>query len=128
MEMTQAQYKQIASLLPRQRGNVAVDNLQVLNAILYVAEHGCKWRGLPKHFGNWHTVYTRMNRWAKRGVLDRLFVALQQQQIIRVKMEAVSPDSTVVKVHSDGTKALKKTSRKSRAGWSIKIHLVAANA
>jgi len=39
-------------------------NRDVLNAILYVAEHGCKWRGLPKRFGNWHTIYTRMNRWA----------------------------------------------------------------
>ena len=30
-----------------QRGNVILNNLQVLNAILYVAEQGCKWRGLP---------------------------------------------------------------------------------
>jgi transposase len=36
-----------------------------LNPLLYVAEHGCKWRGLPKQFGNWHTVYTRMNSWSK---------------------------------------------------------------
>jgi hypothetical protein len=28
-----------------QRGNVSLTNLQVLNAILYVAEQGCKWRG-----------------------------------------------------------------------------------
>ena len=41
---------------PVQRGNVKVSNLQVLNAILYVLEHGCKWRGLPEKFGNWHTV------------------------------------------------------------------------
>jgi hypothetical protein len=41
--------------------------LQAVNAILYVAEHGCKWRGLPKRFGNWHTIYTRMNRWTKAG-------------------------------------------------------------
>jgi hypothetical protein len=30
-----------------QRGNVSLSNLQLLNALLYVAEHGCKWRGLP---------------------------------------------------------------------------------
>ena len=30
--------------------------------LLYVAEHGCKWLGLPAIFGNWHTIYTRMNR------------------------------------------------------------------
>ncbi len=32
---------------------------------------------LLKGFGNWHTIYTRMNRWAKTGVLDRLFEKLQ---------------------------------------------------
>jgi transposase len=32
---------------------------------LYVADHGCKWHGLPKHLGNWHTIYTGMSRWAR---------------------------------------------------------------
>lgn len=82
MEISKAQFEQIAECLPRQRGNVSLTNLQVLNAILYVAEHGCKWRGLPKRFGNWHTIYTRMSRWAKSGVLDRAFEQLQRAQIV----------------------------------------------
>lgn len=108
MEITPAQFSLIEHCLPAQRGNVSMTNLQVVNAILYVAEHGCKWRGLPKRFGNWHTVYTRMNRWAKAGVLDRMFAQLQKSQIVRIKIEAVSLDSTSVKVHPDGTGALKK--------------------
>ena len=115
MEMTQEQYSKIEHYLPKQRGNVSHTNLRVLNAILYVAEHGCKWRGLPKRFGNWHTVYTRMNRWSKNGVLDRVFEQLQHAQIVRIKIEAVSLDSTVVKVHPDGTGALKKTAHKRSA-------------
>ena len=39
MEITEAQYARIAPYLPVQRGNVRLSNLQVLNAILYVAEH-----------------------------------------------------------------------------------------
>ena len=108
MEITEAQFAQIEECLPVQRGNVSLSNLQVLNAILYVAEHGCKWRGLPKRFGNWHTIYTRMNRWSKSGVLDRVFEQLQRAQVVRIKIEAVSLDSTIVKVHPDGTGALKK--------------------
>jgi hypothetical protein len=92
-----------------QRGNVSMSNLQVLNAIPYVAEHGCKWRGLPKRFGRWHTIYTRMNHWSNSGVLDRVFIELQHTQIARVRIEAVSLESTIVKVHPDGTGALKKT-------------------
>jgi transposase len=115
MELTEAQFQKVEHCLPRQRGNVSMSNLQVLNAILYVAEHGCKWRGLPKRFGRWHTIYMRMNRWSKSGVLDRVFTELQRAQIVRVRIEAVSLDSTIVKVHPDGTGALKKTDPKPSA-------------
>jgi transposase len=115
MEITSEQFSRIEPFLPVQRGNVSLSNLQVVNAILYVAENGCKWRALPKRFGNWHTIYTRMNRWAKAGVLDRLFEELQHQQLVRIKIEAVSLDSTIVKVHPDGTGALKKTAPKPSA-------------
>ena len=115
MEITAEQFARIEQHLPHQRGNVSHENLNVVNAILYVAENGCKWRALPKRFGNWHTIYTRMNRWAKAGVLDRLFAQLQREHLIRIKIEAVSLDSTIIKVHPDGTGALKKTDRKPSA-------------
>ena len=108
MEISEEQFRRIDGALPRQRGNVKVTNLQFLNAVLYVAEQGCKWRGLPKRFGPWHTIYTRMNRWSKSGVLDQVFELLQREQIVRIKIEAVKMDSTIVKVHPDGTGALKK--------------------
>ena len=120
MEITAEQHERVKDSLPVQRGNVSLSNLQVLNAILYVAEHGCKWRGLPKRFGRWHTVYTRMNRWAKAGVLDRISEKLQLEQIVRVKIEAFSLDSTSVKVHPDGTGALKK---RPPSNWKISRRL-----
>jgi len=110
MELTESQFERIADCLPRQRGNVGMTNLQLLNALLYVVEHGCKWRGLPKHFGNWHSIYTRMNRWSKAGVLDRVFARLQEEQILAIHIEQVCLDSTTIKVHPDGTGALKKRS------------------
>ena len=109
MEISEEQYLRIKDSLPVQRGNVNLSNLQFLNAVLYVAEHGCKWRGLPKRFGNWHTIYTRMNRWSKSGAMDRVFEKLQLEQIVRIRIEAFSLDSTSVKVRPDGTGALKKT-------------------
>ena len=50
MEITEGQYQRIA---PR-------------NAILYLADPGCKWRGLPESFGPWHTVYMRWRPWNER--------------------------------------------------------------
>ena len=112
MKLSKSQLRRIESVLPVQRGNVSISNAQMLNAILYVAEQGCKWRALPKHFGNWHTIYTRMNRWSKNGVLQRVFDQLQKEQIAGIRLDAFCLDSTNIKVHPDGTGALKKTARK----------------
>lgn len=107
--ITQEQYDLLHPYLPVQRGNVSISNLDLINAVLYVAENGCKWRSLPPEFGNWHTVYTRIRRWAESGVLERLFEALQAHQLIRINVECIGLDSTSIKVHPDGTGALKKT-------------------
>jgi hypothetical protein len=56
-------------------------------------------------------------------VLDKLFEKMQEEQIVRIKIEAVSLDSTIVKVHPDGTGALKEGPQaigQSRGGWSTK--------
>jgi transposase len=54
-----------------------ISNMDVLNAALYVVENGCKRRSLPKEYGDWHVIYVRINRWAKKGVLGRVFLRLQ---------------------------------------------------
>lgn len=107
MEITEKEYTKIEKYLPKQRGNVRIHNLQLINALLYVAENGCKWRALPERFGKWHTVYERMNRWSKNGVLQRVFEGLQLEGIIQIRLENLCLDSTTVKVHPDGTGALK---------------------
>ena len=38
----------------------------MLNAVLYIVENGCNWRSLPKEYGDWHVIYVRVNRWAKK--------------------------------------------------------------
>jgi len=108
MELSKTQFEKIAHLFPKPRGKLEIGHYDAMRAILYVAENGCKWRKLPKEYGNWHTIYTRMNRWSKNGVLDRIFEALQKEQFIRISVAVVSLDSTCIKVHPDGTGALKK--------------------
>jgi transposase len=73
-----------------------------------------------------------VDRRSKSGAMDRVFEKLQLEQIVRIRIEAFSLDSTSVKVHPDGTGALKKKGPQSigklRSGWTTKIHMVAADA
>ena len=115
MQLTDSQYALLSPLLPVRRGNVKIDDRQLLNALLYVVENGCKWRRLPKEFGNWHTIYMRLRRWANQGVLEGLFEALQRQRLIAIRIECLGLDSTSVKVHPDAMGALKKEGRRPSA-------------
>jgi transposase len=112
MKISKEQFAVIAPLLPKQRGNVKIDNLTFVRAILYVTSNGCKWRDLPKEYGNWHTIYVRMLRWSEGGVLQRLFEALQEAGIIKINVEVIHIDSTSVRVHQDATGAPKKRALK----------------
>ena len=94
MEITEAQYLRIEPSLPRQRGNVSLSNLQVLNALLYVAEQGCQWRGLPKRFGNLHTICTRMNRWSCCGCTKNKSVTNLLDEY--TELYFVGPSATIV--------------------------------
>ena len=52
--LNENQYNLIKGYLPVQRGNVKIANMTLINAVLYIAENGCKWRALPEKFGNLH--------------------------------------------------------------------------
>jgi len=93
VKITSEQYALIEPYLPRQRGNVRLPNIQVINAILWLAEHDCKWLALPPEFGNWHAVYMRVRRWSKAGVVDRVFEQMQRLGLLRLQLEIVPPEA-----------------------------------
>jgi len=98
----------IKHILPVQRGNITVENLQFINALLYICENGCKWRRLPKEYGSWNAVYKRFNRWVKEGVIDKLFQELHVHDILEINPEILMMDSKIIPVHPDVCGALKK--------------------
>jgi len=115
VKISKAQFERIAGHFPVQRGNVKTENRNFINAILYIAENGCKWRALPCEFGNWATLYKKFSRWAKNGVMQRIFAALQAEGIIAVHIEVLALDSTSCKVHPDGHGASKNSENKPSA-------------
>ena len=112
MRITEEQYNKIKHILPVQRGNVTTQNVDFINALLYICENGCKWRRLPKEYGKWHPIYKRFNRWVKAGIITKMFFELHVQNALNIDPEAIVKrlmDSMTVPVHPDACGALKKT-------------------
>ena len=85
MEIKKEQYEQIKECFPKQRKPAKISNLNVLNAVLYVVENGCKWRSLPKEYGDWHVIYVRINHWAKKAFWNGYFCGCSNWELFKSK-------------------------------------------
>ena len=109
--LTGCQWRFLAPLLPGKTsdcGVTAKDNRSFLEAVLWIARTGSPWRDLPESFGNWHNIYVRYDRWAKKGVWKKLFALVASRPDLRHLMI----DGTIVRVHQHG--AAKKTNKQSK--------------
>ncbi len=96
-EIKDEHWGRIKDMLPGQPGDPGVtakDNRLFIDAVLWIGKTGAPWRDLPERFGNWGSVWKRFDRWAKRGVWERVFEALQDPDL-----EWMILDSTVVRAH-----------------------------
>ena len=55
------------------------DNRRFLNALLWMARSGGRWRDLPERLGDYETVKRRYYRWIEMGVLDEILAALARE-------------------------------------------------
>ena len=96
-EIQDGDWERIKDLLPGQPGDPGVtakDNHLFINAVLWIAKTGAPWRDLPERFGPWGSVWKRFDRWAKKGVWERVFEGLRDPDL-----EWVIIDSTVIRAH-----------------------------
>ena len=105
-------WARIATLLPGKPsdpGRAAADNRLFLDAVLWVARTGAPWPALPERFGKYNSGFQRFSRWAKRGVWERIFDALQEPDT-----EWLLLDSTTVRAHQHAAGARKRGPRRRR--------------
>ncbi len=80
---------------PRRTGG---DGRLFLEAVLWIARTGSRWRDLLPLFGKWNTVFKRFRDWMKADVFERMFDAVSDEP----DMEYAMVDATIVKVHRHG--------------------------
>ena len=71
---------------------------------LYRYRAGIPWHDLPQRFGDFKNVHRRFSRWAKSGVLNRVFEHLAEG----ADNEYAMIDSTIVRAHQHSAGAPKK--------------------
>lgn len=114
-ELSDAQWSRLEDFVPggrRGRRGPRSDNRRFLNALIWMARSGARWRDLPERYGPYQTAKRRYYRWIDNGVLDRVFEALAKE----ADLDWVAVDSTSIRAQAQAAGApLKRGALRPRA-------------
>lgn len=113
-DLSDEEWALLEPLFPKSRKSGRVDDRKIMNAIFYVLRTGIPWRDLPERYGPHTTAYNRFNRWARKGIWQRIFEKLAEKS----KDSLFLIDSTIIKAHrsASGAKGGRKIRRSASAG------------
>ena len=105
-ELRDDQWERLRLLVPggrKGKRGPRADNRRFLNALLWMARSGGRWRDLPDRLGDYRSVKRRYYRWIEMGALDAMLEALACE----ADLEWLMLDSTIVRAHSQAAGARK---------------------
>jgi transposase len=102
------QWERLEDLVPGGRAGERgprCGNRCFVDALLWMARLGGRWRDLPERFGDHQAVKRRYYHWIERGALDRFLAALTTE----ADLEWLMIDSTIVRApqHAAGARIAK---------------------
>jgi transposase len=110
------QWERIKGFMPcgtKGKRGPRADNRRFLNALLWMARSGARWRDLPERLGDHEAVKRRYYRWIERGVLDEILVVLARE----ADLEWLMIDSTIVRAHQHAAGARKEKGGRMPRAW-----------
>ncbi|WP_408742403.1 IS5 family transposase [Acetobacter persici] len=120
----ESQMRLIETFFPLAHGVPRVDDRPVLSGIVYVIHNGLQWKDAPTAYGLHKTLCNRFIRWGRRGVFDRIFVALTEQA---GRSKRLMIDATHLKAHRTSVSLLSKRGfprhiGRTKGGLNLKLH------
>jgi len=122
--LTDDQWSTIRARLPQRRGPRSdEEDLNFINAVVWIARTGVAWRDLDHCFGRWQPIYNRFRRWSRREWWLDIFRGTEIEEDVGSIL-----DGSVVRAHQDSAGGRDGTNAnaigRSRGGFSTKLHAV----
>ena len=91
------------------------NNRLFIDALLWMARSGGRWRDLPERFGRFDSVKRRYYLWVEAGVLEDVFKALRTH----ADQEWLMMDATIVRAHAQAAGARHKKGGLMPMHWGV---------
>lgn len=111
------QWERLRDLIPGGRAGQRgprCDNRRFVDALLWMARSGGRWRDLPARLGDYRAVKRRYYRWIEREALDGMLAALAAAP----DLEWLMLDSTIVGAHQHAAGARREKGGHMPRAWA----------
>jgi len=111
------QWERLRDLVPGGRAGQRgprCDNRRFVDALLWMARSGARWRDLPERYGGHQAVKRRFYRWVERDALGGFLAVLAAD----ADLEWLMIDSTVVRAHQRAAGARRSKGGLMPRGWA----------
>ncbi len=111
------QWERIKPLIPggwKGKRGPRSDNRRFIDALLWMARSGARWRDLPEWLGHYQTIKRRYYRWIENGTIERIFSTLAKD----ADFEWLQVDATIIRAHKHAAGALQKRGALHPRDWA----------
>jgi hypothetical protein len=77
--------KQYIPMQPYSR-NIKAEDRKIINGIRYALETGCPWTEVPRKYGSYLSIHTRLKKWSSEGVLEPILSSIDSDEVYKERL------------------------------------------
>jgi hypothetical protein len=96
-ELSDEQWDYVKQFVPMQpyKGHMKKEDRSIIDGIRYVFETGCPWTEIPRKYGSYLSVRTRLKRWSEEGALEPILNSIGNDEVYRKRLPNYFTEPTI---------------------------------
>jgi hypothetical protein len=87
-ELSDDKWNYVKQYIPTQpyNGIIKTEDRKIINGIRYVLETGCPWTKVPRKYGSYLSIHTRLKKWSSEGVLEPILSSIGSDEVYKERL------------------------------------------
>ena len=87
-ELSDDKWNYVKQYIPTQpySENIKTEDRKIINGIRYALETGCPWTEVPRKYGSYLSIHTRLKKWSSEGVLEPILSSIDSDEVYKERL------------------------------------------
>ena len=87
-ELSDEQWNYVKQFIPMQpyNGHTRTDDRSIIDGVRYRFKTGCPWNEVPRKYGSYLSIRTRLKKWSEEGALEPILSSIGSDEVAKKKL------------------------------------------